>query len=74
MRSLWKHATFSFDIGGKVVKERTDVRGGETTARTSEKDLAEGWLEILRVRVIVVIVPRLGSGLELEEGAVGREE
>jgi len=45
--------------------ERIDVRGGETTARASEKDLAEGWLDILRVRAIVVIVPQLGSGLEL---------
>jgi len=55
-------------------RERIDVRGGETTAPASEKDLAEGWLGILRVRVIVVILPRLGSGLELEEGAVGREK
>jgi hypothetical protein len=47
------------------VMERIDVRGGETTARASEKDLAEGWLDILRVRVIVVIVPQVGSGLEL---------
>jgi hypothetical protein len=66
----------SISVGKGGRKRGFDVRGGETAASAGEKDLAQSGLEpeTLWVRVIVAIVPRLGSGLELDEGAVGREE